>query len=90
MFESRESLANYAGVAPVENSSGKSSNHRNNKGGNRKLNSIFYKVSLNQSKYDPNGKKYYEKKVKEGKSPRHARKCLARQLVNQVWKILKD
>jgi len=86
----RESMASYAGVAPIENSSGKTLKHRNNKGGNRKLNSIFYQISLNQSINDEIGRNYYEKKLKEGKSKRHARKCLARQLVNIVWKILKD
>jgi transposase len=86
----KASMANYAGVAPVENSSGKSLKHRNNKGGNRKLNSVFYQISLNQSINDEKGKAYYEKKLSEGKTKRHARKCLARQLVNLVWKILKD
>jgi|AGTN01.3.fsa_nt_gi Transposase and inactivated derivatives len=86
----RESMANYAGVAPVENSSGKTLKHRNNKGGNRKLNSVFYQISLNQSINDEKGKAYYLKKLSEGKSKRHARKCLARQLVNIVWKFLKD
>ncbi|EKE02133.1 MAG: hypothetical protein ACD_20C00420G0001 [uncultured bacterium] len=86
----RESMASYAGVAPVENSSGKSLKHRNNKGGNRILNSVFYQISLNQSINDEIGRSYYEKKLKEGKSKRHARKCLARQLVNIIWKILKS
>jgi transposase len=86
----KASMASYAGVAPVENSSGKSLKHRNNKGGNRKLNSVFYQISLNQSINDEKGKIYYEKKLSEGKTKRHARKCLARQLVNIVWKILKD
>jgi len=88
-ISTKEALASYAGVAPVENSSGKSLKHRNNKGGNRKLNSIFYQISLNQSIYDTQGKIYYERKLAEGKSKRHARKCLARQLSNIVWKILK-
>lgn len=81
-------LASYAGVAPVENSSGQRQKHRNNKRGNRQLNSIFYQISLHQSRFDEKGKKYFEKKVSEGKTKRHVRKCLARQLVNQVWKIL--
>ncbi|MCD8377833.1 MAG: hypothetical protein LUB59_03500 [Candidatus Gastranaerophilales bacterium] len=38
--------------------------------------------------YDERGKKYYEKKLKEGKSQRHARKCLARQLSNVVFRVL--
>ncbi|MCK7521004.1 MAG: IS110 family transposase [Ignavibacteriales bacterium] len=89
-ISTKAAMANYAGLAPVENSSGKKVKHRNNRAGNRILNSVFYQISLNQSIYDPIGKSYYEKKLKEGKSKRHARKCLSRQLVNLVWKILKD
>jgi len=87
---SAKALASYAGVAPVENSSGKSKRHRNNKTGNRILNSIFYLLSLHQSRWDEKGKAYYEKKLQEGKSPRHARKCLSRQLINIIFKLLND
>jgi transposase len=87
---SEEALANYAAVAPVENSSGKSKKHKNNKTGNRKLNSAFYRISLHQSIWDPKGKAYYEKKLAEGKTKRHARKCLARQLVRIVFNLLND
>jgi len=87
---SKESLASYSGVAPIEQSSGKVQRHKNNKGGNRLLNSLFYRMSITQSCRDEEGKRYYEKKLKEGKSKRHARKCLARRLVNKVWQILKD
>lgn len=81
-------LASYAGIAPVENSSGKRNYHKNNKGGNRILNCVFYQMSKKQVKHDEQGRAYYKKKLAEGKSPKHARKCLARQLVNLVWKIL--
>ena len=87
---SESALANYAGLAPVENSSGKYQKHRNNKSGNRKLNSAFYGISMHQSIHDKEGKKYYEKKLAEGKTKRHARKCLARQLVKIVFNLLKD
>jgi transposase len=87
---SPEALASYAGVAPVENSSGKSKKHKNNKTGNRKLNAVFYRLSIHQSIHDEEGKKYYEKKLAEGKTKRHARKCLARQLVNFIFKLLSD
>jgi transposase len=87
---SEATLANYAGVAPVDKSSGKSTKHRNNKAGNRKLNSVFYRVSLHQSIWDKEGKAYFEKKLKEGKTKRHARKCLARQFVRLVYNILKN
>lgn len=87
---SKEALASYCGVAPVERSSGRSSRHRNNKSGNRILNSIFFRMSITQARFDEKGKAYYEKKLSEGKSPRHSRKCLSRQLVNIVFKCLKD
>lgn len=84
----KSQLANYAGIAPVQNSSGQKQKHRNNKRGNRQLNSVFYQLSLCQSRFDEKGKEYFERKLSEGKTKRHARKCLARQLVNQVWQIL--
>ena len=87
---SREALANYSGVAPVENSSGKQVKHRNNKAGNRILNSNFYRLSVHQSLHDEKGKAYFEKKCREGMSKRHARKCLARRLVNIVFSLLKS
>lgn len=86
----KEKFANYCGVAPVDCSSGKTERKRNNKGGNRILNSIFYSLSIAQKRYNSVSKAYYEKKLQEGKTPRHARKCLARQLTNVVFKILKE
>lgn len=83
-------FANYCAVAPIESSSGKTTKHCTNKRGNRALNRIFFQIALCQARYDEKGKAYYEKKLKEGKSPRHARKCLARQLCNIVFKELKN
>jgi len=87
---SAKALASYAGIAPIDNSSGKKVRHRNNKTGNRILNSVFYQLSLHQSLWDEKGKAYFEKKLAEGKTKRHARKCLARQLINIVFKILNE
>lgn len=84
----KSQFANYCGVAPVECSSGLTTNFRNNKRGNRILNSMLYSISLCQSRFDKIGSEYYQKKMNEGKSKRHARKCLARQICNLIWKIL--
>lgn len=87
---SKSQLASYCGVAPVECSSGLSTNFRNNKRGNRILNSALYSISLHQSRFDKLGSAYFAKKLNEGKSKRHARKCLARQISNIIWKSLFD
>ena len=81
-------FASYAGVAPVECSSGLTQKHRNNKRGNRQLNSVLYQISIHQSRYDETGAEYFNKKMAEGKTKRHARKCLSRQLCSQIWKAL--
>jgi len=81
-------FASYGGVSPVKNESGLKQGHRNNHRGDRQFNSILYSISICQSKYDPIGSDYYLRKLKEGKTKRHARKCLSRQLCNQIWKIL--
>lgn len=83
-------LANYSGIAPVEISSGKTTRFKVNKKGNRRLNSILWSLSIAQVRYNPEAKKYYEKKISEGKTKRHARKCVARQLVKIICKLLKD
>lgn len=87
---SESKLANYCGIAPIETSSGKTTRFKTNKKGNRKLNSIFYSLSIAQVRYNPEARKYYEKKLTEGKTPRHARKCVARQLVRIIYNLLKD
>lgn len=85
---SKSQFANYCGVAPVECSSGLTTRFRNNKRGNRTLNSLLYSISISQARYDEIGSAYFQKKLAEGKSKKHARKCLARQLANIIWKAL--
>lgn len=86
----KAAFANYCAVAPIENSSGKTSRHSTNHRGNRKLNSVLFRISMCQSIHDERGKAYYQKKLSEGKTPRQARKCLARQLINSIFKVLKE
>lgn len=81
-------FASYTGVAPVDCSSGLTQRHRNNRRGNRQLNSVFYQISLHQCRYDEKGSEYFNKKLAEGKTKRHARKCLSRQLCNLIWNVL--
>ena len=87
-FVSGTALASYAGVAPVDNSSRKKVKHRNNEAGKRILNSVFFRLSMYQIRFDEEAKKYYEKKLAEGKSKRLARKHVARQLVKKVFNAL--
>ena len=84
----KSQFASYCGVAPVDCSSGMSGRYRNNHRGNRILNSILYSIAVCQTRYDEIGNMYYNRKLREGKSPKVARKHLQRQLSNLIWKIL--
>ena len=84
----KAAFANYCALAPIEDSSGKTRKHSTNHRGNRTLNSIFFRIALSQMRYDERGKAYYDRKLSEGKTKRQARKCLARQLTNVVFRVL--
>lgn len=85
---SKSQFASYCGVAPVECSSGITTRQRNNKRGNRTINSLLYSISILQSRFDEEGAKYFQKKIAEGKSKKLARKHLARKISDIIWKVL--
>jgi len=91
-FSSEDKLAMYAGVAPREHSSGRHDRLYTNPFGNRILNRALHTVALSQIavKGDARGKEYYQKKLKEGKTKLWALRCLKRQIVKQVFRVLKQ
>lgn len=89
-FQSLDSFIRYGGIAPVEASSGKTKRHFKNARGNRKLNSAFYLLALSQLVWNPKAKDYFEKKVGEGKSKKHALRCLTKRMACIVYGMLKS
>lgn len=95
-FSSADKLARFAGIAPAKYGSANRVRHCRSHKGRRSLNRIFYLMALSQIAINRNGKprcpaarKYYLRKVKEGKSKKHAMKCLQRQLVDIVYAMMK-
>lgn len=80
----------YAGIAPLERSSGKTKRYRKNKTGNRKLNSAFYLLALNQLRWNQKAKEYFQKKVSEGKTKKQALRCLMKRVACIVYGMLKS
>jgi Transposase IS116/IS110/IS902 family len=52
-FETEAQLAAYAGTSPLEASSSGVVRHRLNRGGNRRLNSVVYRIALTQAHFLP-------------------------------------
>ncbi len=91
-FRSPAKLAKYAGLTPRAFESGKQKRHIRTKSGNRRLNCALFRIALTQISNQgiPKAKTYFQKKIREGKSKRHALLCLERQIIDIIWSMLKD
>lgn len=89
-FPDRGHFASYAGVAPIEASSGDVRRHRLSRRGNRRLNAAIHMVALGQLSHPSAGRDYYDRKLAEGKTRREALRALKRQLCNVIWRHLVD
>lgn len=85
-FASDAQLAAYAGVAPLEASSAERVRHRVNRGGNRQLNAILYRIAMTQARCSPAARAYLARRVSEGKTKREARRALERYLARAIWR----
>jgi len=88
-FTNRDQFASYAGVAPIEHSSGGMVVHRLSRRGNRQLNHAVHMVAICQIRQkDSEGRAYFERKVAGGKTKREAIRSLKRQVGNIVYRQL--
>ena len=85
-FATRGQFASYAGVAPIELSSGGRIVHRLTRRGNRQLNHAIHMVAIGQIRQkESEGRVYFERKVAEGKTKREAIRSLKRHVSNAVF-----
>jgi transposase len=88
-FTTRDQFASYAGVAPIEHSSGGRIVHRLSRRGNRQLNHAIHLVAICQIRQTNSaGRVYFERKVAEGKTKREAIRSLKRHVSNAVYRQL--
>jgi transposase len=87
-FPTKAHFASYAGVAPIEASSGEVLRHRLSLAGNRRLNKVMHMIAVCQARSDPRGGAYHRKKLAEGKSHKEALRCLKRRVSDAVYRSL--
>ncbi len=86
-FTSEAQLAAYAGVAPLEASSAGIVRHRLNRGGNRRLNAILYRIALTQLRCSAAAQTYIARRQSQGKTKREAIRTLKRYLIRAIWRL---
>jgi len=89
-FRSSDAFAALAGAAPIPASSGQTARMRLNRGGNRQLNRALHTIALSQASHYPPAIAYIARKRAEGKTRREAIRCLKRQLVRTVFRLLQE
>jgi transposase len=87
-FSSEAAFAMHAGCAPLPVSSGKSTRHRLNRCGNRRLNSTVHMIAVTQARMHPPAIAYMQRKQAQGMGYREALRCLKRQLARVVFKTM--
>jgi hypothetical protein len=81
-------LAALCGASPVEASSGKTTRHRLNRGGDRQANSALWLIANNRMIHRPLTRDYVARRVAAGKSNKEIRRCLRRHIARGIHSLL--
>jgi len=87
-FPSEKQLAIYCGIACIDNNSGKVTKARVVYKANKICKQTLINMAGCSIRFSPQCKTYYLKKRTEGKNHNHALRCLARQLIKVIYRML--
>jgi transposase len=88
-FPGTDAFASYTGVAPIEVASGEHTRHRLSRSGDRQLNSALHLIAVTQVRTTNSpGRRYFDKKIADGKTRNEAIRCLKRRIASHVWRIM--
>jgi transposase len=73
---------------PIQASSGKTTRHRLNRGGDRQGNSALWRIVMVRMSSDPRTKAYVERRTKEGLSKPEIIRCLKRYVARETYALL--
>lgn len=88
-LRSEAAWAHLCGVAPIPASSGKTTRHRLNRGGDRQANHALWRIVFTRMSADPETRAYVERRMKEGKSKKEIMRCLKRYVAREVYPYLR-
>lgn len=88
-LRSEASFAALCGVSPIPASSGKTTRHRLNRGGDRAANSALHIVAIGRLRTDERTQAYVARRIAEGHSKLEAIRCLKRYIAREVFTLLR-
>jgi transposase len=81
-------LAALCGASPIEASTGATTRHRLNRGGDRQANSALWLIATNRMTHDPKTRAYVTRRTTDGKSTKEIRRCLMRHITRNIYPLL--
>lgn len=87
---SEASFAALCGASPIPASSGKTTRHRLNRGGDRAANSALHIIAIGRLRTDDRTKAYVARRISEGHSKLEAIRCLKRYIAREVFTLLRN
>lgn len=87
-IHSEAAFAAIAGASPIPASSGNTTRHRLNRGGDRRLNRALHAITLTRIAHHQPTKDYVARRREEGLSTKAIRRCLKRYLARQIYRTL--
>jgi transposase len=87
-FPTAAKFARITGTAPIPASSGNTTRHRLDRGGNRQLNAVLHRIAVTQIRIHQPAQSYLARRLAEGKTRKEAIRCLKRQLARTLWRHL--
>jgi transposase len=81
-------FAALGGASPIPASSGRTTRHRLNRGGDRALNRALHAITLTRWRACPRTHAYIARRRAEGKTDAEIRRCLKRYVAREIFRIL--
>ena len=89
-LRSEAGFAALCGVSPVPASSGKTTRHRLNRGGDRAANSALHIIAIGRLRTDARTKAYVAKRIAQGHSKLEAIRCLKRYIARELFALIRQ
>lgn len=87
-LRSEAAFSMLCGSSPRSASSGKTTRHRLNRGGDRQANAALYRIVLVRMRWHQATRDYVERRTKEGKTKLEIIRCLKRYVAREVYNVL--
>jgi transposase len=87
-LKNEAALAALCGVSPLQASSGKTTRHRLNRGGDRTANNALWTIALVRMRSDPRTRAYVDRRSAQGMSRKEIHRCLKRYIVRALYPLI--